>query len=654
VGSVLHGRYRLDQLLGRGGMGTVWRAQDLTLDLSVAVKVVNDLLARDAQVMAFLRDEARTAIPLNHQHIVRVNHFEANGPVTFLVMEYVEGESLAVRLARERRLPESEVRRVGLAIAEAIAFAHEHRVLHRDVKPANVLLGPNGAIKLADFGIARAVSDSLSRLTGVQTSGTLLYMSPEVIEGEPSTPAADWYALGATLYELVTGRPPFHTGDLTHQILHKTAKPLEGVSDELAELVAGLLSKAPEKRPLGIFVRATLEGSMERTVTSLPERRVLETDTVPAPTKEAATVRRARDVAPPAARRWRPWHVAVAAAVPLAIGIVFAVNSWRPAAGATDGPRPVVPPPTTLVPPADPTPTVVTATPVNEASPTAEPPPTSAPAPAALPSQSPERGPSDASTQSPSVSATPPSAPRPTPPELGIQWVRIPVGTFNMGCTPFKVDFGNGPSATVRPLCPDHASPRHAVTLTRAYDLMATEVTIGMYRVYAEATNTAVRMQPDWSNDARLPVVNINWNEAVAFCRWVGGRLPTEAEWERAARGGFADGWYPWGTDAPVTTPGAPNGARFGSSSPVVVASYGANRFGVFDMAGNVEEWVSDRLGAYRGTAPLTDPRGPSSGPYRVIKGGGYPVRVENMGIWNQAAYMHDVDHGHVGVRCAR
>jgi len=264
AGQILSDRHVLERLLGRGGMGEVWLARDRTLDLPVAIKVVSELLARDAQAMARLRVEARTTIPLHHPRIVRVNHFENQGPVTFLVMEYIEGETLAQRLARERQLPEVDARRIGLAVTEALAYAHEHRVLHRDIKPANVLLGVDGAVKLADFGIARAATDSLSRLTGLQTSGTLLYMAPEVVEGEPPLPAADWYSLGATLYELVTGMPPFHSGDLTYQILHKTPTPLEGVSAVFGALVATLLAKNPAARPAATEIRETLSGTFGR------------------------------------------------------------------------------------------------------------------------------------------------------------------------------------------------------------------------------------------------------------------------------------------------------------------------------------------------------------------------------------------------------
>jgi len=122
-------------------------------------------------------------------------------------------------------------------------------VLHRDVKPANVLLGAHGEVKLADFGIARVASDSLSRLTGAQTSGTLLYMAPEVLGGEASTPAADVYSLGATLYEMLSGQPPFHNGDLTHQILNRAPNPLANVSSEANTFLLTLLEKEGNERP---------------------------------------------------------------------------------------------------------------------------------------------------------------------------------------------------------------------------------------------------------------------------------------------------------------------------------------------------------------------------------------------------------------------
>jgi formylglycine-generating enzyme required for sulfatase activity len=181
-----------------------------------------------------------------------------------------------------------------------------------------------------------------------------------------------------------------------------------------------------------------------------------------------------------------------------------------------------------------------------------------------------------------------------------------------MGCVPDDTE------------CDVDEGPRHAVTLTRPFDLMTTEVTVGMYRQFAQATGAAVRAQPDWSRSEAQPVVSVTWDEAAAFCRWAGGRLPTEAEWERAARGAREGETYPWGRQEPSDVAGAPDGARFGAKDgAVAVGRFAPNGFGLYDMAGNVWEWVADWYGLYSGRA-MVDPPGPSSGSGRVLRGGAW------------------------------
>jgi serine/threonine-protein kinase len=195
-GTRLASRYRIERPLGEGGIGQVYLAEDEVLTrpgdpVLVAITIVSPLLGKDRGALERLKDEACAAIRLTHLNIVRVNSFEDGGSLKFLVMEYVEGESLKDRLGRENRLPEDEVRRIGIALCGALAHAHEKSVLHRDVKPANVLPGKDGSVKPADFGIARVSRDSVSRLTGVVTSGTLLYMAPEQVRGKPATALSD-------------------------------------------------------------------------------------------------------------------------------------------------------------------------------------------------------------------------------------------------------------------------------------------------------------------------------------------------------------------------------------------------------------------------------------------------------------------------------
>ena len=202
----------------------------------------------------------------------------------------------------------------------------------------------------------------------------------------------------------------------------------------------------------------------------------------------------------------------------------------------------------------------------------------------------------------------------------GGEFAFIPAGTFQMGCV-------SGDSR-----CGDSESPRHAVAVTRGFWMMSHLVTVAGYRAYSEATGHGLPGQPDWNGDDH-PVVNVSWDDAVAYCSWAGGRLPTEAEWEYGARGGKDGLVYPWGNEisheeanygADSCCSGLAQGRdQWVNTSPV--GSFEANGFGLFDMAGNVWEWCADWYGSsYYGSSPVADPKGPSSGSGRVLRGGSW------------------------------
>lgn len=216
-------------------------------------------------------------------------------------------------------------------------------------------------------------------------------------------------------------------------------------------------------------------------------------------------------------------------------------------------------------------------------------------------------------------------------------WVRVPAGSFTMGCVP----------ADDR--CAADEEPRHVVTISKAFELMAAEVTVGQFRTVIPEVDP----QPAWSTTPEHPVVSVTWNEAVDFCRAVGGRLPTESEWEYAARGGKADALYPWGDAAPTDRPGASNGAAFEGDSARPVRTYGSNGFGLYDMAGNVWEWVAD-FGGFYGPRPETDPTGPDTGSVRVVRGGAYGDDAANLRVSNRTPNGPDRLNVNVGFRCAR
>jgi eukaryotic-like serine/threonine-protein kinase len=261
--SILANRYKILSTLGLGGMGRVYLAEDQKLGIKVAIKVLREILALDPGAMKRLIAEARCSIQLAHPNIVRVNHFEDSELVRFLVMEYVDGETLAHRIAREGKLPEDKVRGIAIETCKGLEHAHEKKVIHRDIKPGNILLGKDGSVKIADFGIARECRDSMSRLTSKVDSGTLLYMSPEQLEGE-SGESSDLYSTGVMLYEMLCGNLPFRSGDIVGQIKTKAPKPLDAVSPQMNAVVMRCLEKKPHDRFASAKeLREALAGSAE-------------------------------------------------------------------------------------------------------------------------------------------------------------------------------------------------------------------------------------------------------------------------------------------------------------------------------------------------------------------------------------------------------
>ncbi|MEW2487457.1 protein kinase [Streptomyces sp. NPDC048411] len=249
-------RYRLETPIGRGGMGEVWRATDEVLGRPVAVKLLLGSEA-DPSAAARFRLEAQTAARLSHPHVVTVFDFGAWEDRFYLVMELVEGVSLAHALGSETALSPERVADIAAQAATGLAAAHREGIVHRDIKPGNLLVDGRGTIKIGDFGIARFVDDPTAALTTAgQIVGTSLYLAPERALGKPAGPASDMYSLGCVLYQLLAGRTPFQSDTATGTLFqHVDATPVPlrqlgvDVPGAFETYLSGLLAKQPEDRP---------------------------------------------------------------------------------------------------------------------------------------------------------------------------------------------------------------------------------------------------------------------------------------------------------------------------------------------------------------------------------------------------------------------
>ncbi|MFD8571318.1 protein kinase [Streptomyces sp. NPDC059639] len=253
-GQLLAGRYRLGESIGRGGMGRVWRAHDEVLHRVVAVKELTAAQwvseADRAPLLARTQTEARAAARINHPAVVTVHDVLEHDDRPWIVMELVEGPSLADAVKEHGRIVPAEAARIGLWTLRALRAAHNAGVLHRDVKPGNVLLARDGSVKLTDFGIAQVEGDSTITRTG-EIVGSVDYLAPERVSGSEPGPASDLWALGATLYTAVEGRSPFRrTSPIsTMQAVIEEEPEIPGHAGELGPVIAALLRKEPAARP---------------------------------------------------------------------------------------------------------------------------------------------------------------------------------------------------------------------------------------------------------------------------------------------------------------------------------------------------------------------------------------------------------------------
>ena len=335
-GQLYGGRYKLISRIAIGGMGEVWQAQDEVILRDVAIKILKQEYMGDPGFLERFRTEARHAAMVNHEGIANVFDYGEDGGSAYLVMELVPGESLARILEIEKSLSGERVLDIIAQTGRALYQAHQAGLVHRDVKPGNLLITPDGHLKITDFGIAR-VADQVGLTATGQVMGTVQYLAPEQATGKPATPSTDIYSLGIVAYEALAGKRPF-TGDSQMEIamaqINKTPPALpETVDPRIANLVMSCLAKKPNQRPESALALAKRAESL---MNSAP-RQTAATQLIqqaPPVTDRTAVIELAPDTnptqKPPVV--W-PWFVLVGALAATAISVVVAiiVTSMQPA-----------------------------------------------------------------------------------------------------------------------------------------------------------------------------------------------------------------------------------------------------------------------------------------------------------------------------------
>lgn len=680
--------YRLEALLGQGGMARIYRGYDVRLKRHVAIKVIDAFLRSETEYRARFEREAQAIAQLEHPHIVRLYRYGEVAGLFYMAMQYVEGSDLRNRLNTYRRqgnwVPLEEVSRITSEICAALDHAHSKGIIHRDVKPSNILLDEAGHVFLGDFGLA-LLGDS--RTQG-QVFGSPLYIAPEqAISSASAGPKSDLYGVGVMLYEMLTGRLPFEGKDaLQVAMQHMSEQPpsLRAVRPDLNPALEAVVTQALAKEPEKRFASgAALAQALASAITAVP---VVETAVKPKrelpPIPAAVAVREAPPPVPPppvstGRKRWWGWrwlNLAVGGLV--LVAILFAL--WPMITGGSNGATPT---PIAAV--------VNTATPALLATATLSPthtpiPPATATAtllpsdtPTALPTATPSHTPPPTQTATPTKTAVPTetAVPSPTPlvvqlrPADGMPMVQIPAGTFMMG------------AADDDPLAEEDEKPAHSVTLSTFY-LDQYEVSTLQYALFLNELGSYVNTCNGYlclstqfeTTDSHLaftlngeftaesgfenyPINNVSWHGASAYCAWTGGRLPTEAEWEWAARGENGR-IYPWGNEPP-TEAVALFETNFDAFLPVNSLPDGSSPFTIYHMAGSVWEWVADAYdAAYYQTSPPENPTGPEAGiyePERVLRGGGYDSPAEDLRVSNRQVgdARNILNIPNVGFRCA-
>ncbi|GEM_PF-548392 len=646
VGLLLDNKYKLEKRIGRGAFGTVYEANHLQLGDKVAIKILHAHLAQDHTTIERFRREARTAMRIRHRHAVAVRDFgvitdSSKGTnLAYLVMEFLEGTDLRHRLRQKKQLDFQEALLIMLQACDAVHAAHLEGVIHRDLKPDNVWLinTQDGLeyVKILDFGIAKIKAGDSGDNTLTQEGmviGTPQYMSPEQGRSRELDGRSDVYSLGIILYELLTGRVPF-TGKSPIDIVLKhsaeapppprTLRP--EIPEKLEQIILRTLEKQPARRPESALRFAEeLESVLwDLGATMKPPKRRSDIDSYSL--RPVATTEQEGNATQFLDHRGNTQADEFEATITIGevdLEPLNAGNETNVAQALTQSNK-------------------------KEAAVIKSPPEASADrskrvywlagisalflavAIFAIYNLL-KSSPTDAKPLAPA------------PPPNGMVLVRG--GDFKMGTdTP--------PS----PLDQD-ATPAHAFTIKDFY-LDIKEVTNDEFYQFVKQTGRDGKLYwimaaPD-PGKSQLPVTNVSWDDAKAYAQSLGKRLPTEAEWEFAARG-TQGRIYPWGDDWDARCSNSKESDTGGKGmEPVAVGSYRncPSWCGAYDLVGNVSEWVEDNYRLYDNSQakPLTD----REKQYKVFRGGAFNVEKEKLKAFQRWTAPTSTREPYIGFRCAK
>ena len=616
------GRYKILEVLGTGGMATVYKAYDTRLEREVAIKMIRREAFPSDEMETLLKRferEAKSLGRLSHPNIVGVIDYGDYEGAPYLVMVYLSGGTLKDRLGKP--MPWREAIQMIIPIAHALEYVHSQNIINRDVKPSNILMTETGLPMLTDFGLVKIFGQQEQDATHLTSSGTGLgtpdYMSPEQWTGEP-TAQSDLYSLGVVLYEMITGHRPY-TADTPAGVLLKQATealplPKQYVSDlpkDVESVLLKVLAKDPKDRypDMHMFI--------EELQNLLAGRGVIAATIKTSSLRDQMTgkVKRPQGAAPQSfSQKNNIFPTLIFSAIGIFV-LLIALGGGYWMFTTLGIFSPVMPPTQSQVLPR----------------------PTEIPTTATLP-------PTDMPAE-----LIPLPTETPVPAEIrdgkNVPMRLVPSGEFTMGSN----DTGDVGSRPAKKVYLDAFYIDKFEVTNEMYDACVYAVECRKPQNGGSATRNTYFANPVF---AKFPVLYVDWKMANAYCKWRGARLPTEAEWEKAARGTDAR-LYPWGNNEPDCNL-ANHAGCVADTTPVDQHEAGQSPYGVFDMSGNVWEWTSSLFKGYPYKADdgREDPASPGK---RIARGGSWHVFGGNSGnVRADTRLQLDPVYfgGYVGFRC--